>query len=64
MILLPGWLIVGLALSWIPVMIGTRKGDPMWIWFLFGIVALPLAILFALIERPISERLAEGGSGY
>lgn len=55
-IAVPTWIGLGLLLCWVPALIASRKGEPILWWVLFGIVALPLAVVFALAEKPTAER--------
>jgi hypothetical protein len=52
----------GLLLCWIPWLIAKDKGGPAWGWLLFGIVCLPLAVVFAILEKPPGERRRYGAA--
>ncbi len=56
-VVLPLW-VIGLVFCWLPLKIA-RRNDPgawAWPWIAFGIVCLPLAILFAFFEKPAAQR--------
>ena len=55
-VVVPTWLTIGLALCWIPALIAHKKREPVWVWVLFGIVCLPAAVVFSLLEKPAVER--------
>jgi hypothetical protein len=55
--LAPVWLI-SIALCWIPPLISKHRNpsEPIWGWIIFGLACLPLAIVFALVEKPAGRR--------
>ena len=52
-------LIVLLALAVVPAHMARKTGRPAWLWFLYGVVAWPVATIHVYIARPV----AEGGTG-
>lgn len=52
-------LIVLLALAVVPAHMARKTGRPVWLWFLYGVVAWPVATIHVYIARPV----AEGGTG-